>query len=381
MVKRFIIAIILLALVGGGLVGFNLFRSKMIAQFFANMPQPPATVSTVEAKASVWTPRIEAIGTVNAARGVDLTVESAGVVKEIAFKAGANVTAGTLLLRLDDVVQQADVAAARTAYAQAQTDLKRARELAGRGVASNVSLDQTESAAQSAEATLARAEAVLAQRQLSAPFDGVIGLPRVDPGQYVAPGTIIATLQDLSALRVDFSLPEQMLPQLRVGQQIEIRVEGEEEAFAGELTGIDPRVNPATRLVALRGSVPNAGGRVTPGQFVRIDVILPAEEGVIALPQTAVSASLYGDFVYLVKPRADAAADAPAFEVQQVFIRTGRRSGGLVEVTGIEPGAQVVSAGQNRLSNGQPAVVNNDVNPGAAAAGAAVTPADSGAAE
>jgi membrane fusion protein (multidrug efflux system) len=375
MVKRFIIAIILLGLVGGGLVGFNLFRDKMIAQFFAGMTAPPATVSTVEAKAGDWTPVIEGIGTVNAARGVELTVETAGVVKDIRFKPGAYVKAGDVLLRLDDVVQQADVSAARSADEQAQTNLTRARELAGRGVASNVSLDQTESAARATAAQLARAEAVLAQRQLTAPFDGVVGLTRVDPGQYVAPGTIIATLQDASELRVDFSLPEQNLPDLRVGQKIAVHIDGEDAPFLGALTGIDPRVEPSTRLVALRGSVPNAGGRIAPGQFVRIDVILPTEAGVISLPQTAISNSLYGDFVYLVQPKADAAADAatPPLEVRQVFVKTGRRTGGLVEVSGIDPGAQVVSAGQNRLSNGQPAIVNNDVNPAAAATGPAVT--------
>ncbi len=389
MVKRFIIAIILLGLVGGGLVGFNLFRDKMIAQFFAGMTAPPATVSTVEAKAGLWTPVIEAIGTVNAARGVELTVETSGVVKEIRFKPGAYVKAGDVLLRLDDVVQQADVSAARSAYEQTQTDLTRARELAGRGVAAGAALDQSASTARSAAAQLARAEAVLAQRQLTAPFDGVVGLTRVDPGQYVAPGTIIATLQDSTELRVDFSLPEQSLSDLRVGQKIAVHIDGEDKPFYGELTGIDPRIDPATRLVALRGSVPNAGGRIAPGQFVRIDVILPTEEGVISLPQTAISNSLYGDFVYLVQPKADApaaatpaatapaegaapAAAGPQLEVRQVFVKTGRRTGGLVEVSGIEPGAQVVSAGQNRLSNGQPAIVNNDVNPAATMTGPAV---------
>ena len=371
MVKRFIIAIVLLALVGGGLVGFNLFRDNMIAQIFANMPQQPATVSTVEAKPVTWTPSIEAIGTVNAAQGVDLTVETAGVVKEIAFAPNTQVAAGALLLRLDDVVQAADVEAARTQAELERGNLARAKDLAQRGVATNVSLDQTQAAAQAAEAQLARAVAVLEQRRLSAPFAGTVGLPRVDVGQYVAPGTIVATLQDISTMRVDFSLPEQELPNLSIGQKIEVRIEGLDEGFAGELTGIDPRVDPSTRLVALRGVIANAGGKLTPGQFVRIRVELPAEEGVIALPQTALSTSLYGDYVYVVRP---SEADAEKLEVRQVFVTPGRRSGGVVEIAeGVAAGDQVVTAGQNRLSNGQPAVVDNSVNPAAAATGAAVT--------
>lgn len=374
MVKRFIIAIILLALVGGGLVGFNIFRDTMIAQIFANMPVQPATVSTIEAKPVTWTPAIEAIGTANARQGVDLTVETAGVVREILFQPNQQVAEGTLLLRLDDVVQQADLQAARTNAELELANLARARELRGRGIQAESGLEQREAAAKAAESQLARAEAVLAQRRLVAPFAGTIGLPRVDLGQYVAPGTIVTTLQDLSELRVDFSLPEQELPRLAVGQKIEVRIEGSDAVFDGEVTGIDPRVDPATRLVALRGTVPDAGGKITPGQFVRIRVVLPAEDGVIALPQTAVTTSLYGDYVYVVQPKegAEAAEDGqPQLEVRQVFVQPGRRSGGLVEVAGIAPGAQVVTAGQNRLSNGQPAIINNEVNPPATASGAA----------
>lgn len=346
----------------------------MITQIFANMPQQPATVSTVEAKPVTWTPSIEAIGTVNAAQGVDLTVETAGVVKEIAFQPNTQVAAGALLLRLDDVVQSADVEAARTQADLEKGNLARAQDLTRRGVTTNVSLDQTQAAAQAAEAQLARAIAVLEQRQLAAPFAGTIGLPRVDVGQYVAPGTIVATLQDLSTMRVDFSLPEQELPNLTIGQKIEVRIEGLDRAFPGQLTGIDPRVDPSTRLVALRGSIDNAEGRLTPGQFVRIRVELPAEDGVIALPQTALSTSLYGDYVYVVRP---SEADAEKLEVRQVFVKPGRRSGGVVEIAeGVAPGDQIVTAGQNRLSNGQPALVDNSVNPAATATGAAIGGAD-----
>ena len=370
MVKRFIIAILLLGLVGGGLVWFNFFRDGMIAQIFANMPQQPATVSTVEAKPVTWTPTIAAIGTVNAAQGVDLTVETAGVLKEILFAPNTQVAAGALLVRLDDVVQKADVEAARTQAELARTNLARAQGLTNRGVSTSASLDQTQATAQAAEAQLARAQAVLDQRQVSAPFAGTIGLSRVEIGQYIQPGTIIATLQDMSTMRVDFSLPEQDLPRLSIGQKIEVRIEGQDETFTGALTGIDPRVDPATRLVALRGSITNPQGRLTPGQFVRISVILPPEEGIIALPQTALSTSLYGDYVYLVRP---AEGDAEQLQVTQVFVQAGRRSGGVVEiVSGVAAGDQVVTAGQNRLSNGQPAIVDNSVNPAATATGPAI---------
>lgn len=393
MIKRLIIAIILLALIGGGLVGFNLYKAKMIAQFFATRPVPPAVVSTVEARPGEWLPAIEAIGTVNASQGVDLTVETAGVVKEILFKPSQHVAAGEVLLRLDNVVQRADLEAARTALELDRTNLRRAQELQSRGVASNVSLDSSEAAARASEAQVARATAIVEQRQLSAPFAGTIGLSRVDLGQYVAPGMIVTTLQDLDTMRVDFSLPEQDLPSLAIGLPLEVRIEGAEQAFRGEIAGIDPRVDPSSRMVSIRGTIQGVNGGLTPGQFVRIKVELPKEDGVIALPQTTLVSSLYGDYVYVVRPKAadanaaapagadQSAKDAPQLALSQVFVKVGRRSGGQVEMLdGIVPGDQVVTAGQNRLSNGMPAVVDNSVNPAvpggnAAAAGPADGPA------
>lgn len=364
MLKRFIIATLLLALVGGGLVGFNIFRDRMIAQFLADRPVDPLPVETVLAQAVTWQPALSAIGTVNAARGVDLTVEAAGIVRVIAFEANADVAAGQTLLQLDAEVQQADLTAARSQLALERANLAREQELQSRGVASEARLDQTRAAFDAAESQLARAEAVIGQRRLVAPFDGTIGLPRIDPGAYVSPGTTVATLQDLDTMRVDFSLPEQSLPALFIGQQLHVRIDGDDRDFDGAITGIDPRVDPGSRMVAVRGSVDNPNRALTPGQFARVRIDLPEEEGVIVLPTTAVTTSLYGDFVYLVRPRED---DADTLEVAQVFISVGRRSGGLVEVAdGLEAGDRIVASGQNRLSNRAPVTLAETDAPQAA---------------
>lgn len=361
MVKRFLIAIVLLGLVAGGLVWFNFFRDRMISEFFANMPVQPVSVSTFEAQPVTWSPVIETIGSVNASQGVDLTTETSGVVRAIHFASNQAVERDTLLLQLDDVVQRADLEAARTQYDLDRDNLVRAQELQRRGVTASVSLENSQAAARVSEAQLARAQAVLDQRELSAPFAGTIGIPRVDLGQFISPGDTVATLQDMDMMRVDFTVPEQRLRELRIGQPISVRIEGDDEAFTGDIQGIDPRVDARSRLVSVRGTVANTGRALTPGQFVRIEVALPPEDGVIALPQTAVVTSLYGDYVFLVQPRAN---DAAQLEVRQSFVEIGRRSGSLVEIRrGVSAGDQVVTAGQNRLNNGQPAVVNNEVNP------------------
>ncbi len=370
MFKRFLIAAVFLALIGGGLVYFNIFRDKMIAQFFANMPVAAMPVSVETVALSQWHPVIDAIGSVKSAQGVELTVEVSGIVKEVNFASNDKVEAGQVLLRLDDLQQQADLDAAKAELELQRANLDRATRLQDRGVTADANLDATQAAARSAEAQVARAAAMLEQRHLAAPFAGTIGLPQIDPGDYIAPGTVVATLQDLDRMQVDFTLPEQRLPEIRIGQVLNVRADGIGRVFSGTITGIDPSVDTATRMVAVRGAITNTDGKLTPGQFVRITVEQPVEHDVIALSQTSVISSLYGDYVYVLRPREpgpNEGEDAPKFKVRQVFVQTGRRGLGVVEITGdtLKPGDQVVNAGQNRLANDAPVVVDNSVTPAA----------------
>lgn len=363
MIKRFLIAIVLLGLIAGGLVGFNMFRDKAIQDFFANMPAQTVTVSTVTVEPASWTPVIDAIGTASASRGVDLTVETTGIVKELNIATNQRVGEGEVLVRLDDAVQQADLTATRAQAALDKQTLERALELRERGVGSAVSLQAAEAAAAASAAQVEKLEAVLQQKQLRAPFAGKLGIPRVDEGQYLTPGVAVVTLQDIDTMRADFTVPEQRLSQLSVGQKVRLTADGDDTAFAGEITGIDPKVDPASRLVSVRAAIDNPEGRLTPGQFVRINVELPQEEDVIALPQTALVTSLYGDYVYVARPKEGEGEDK-ALEARQVFVGVGRRSGRNVEiVSGLSAGDVVVTAGQNRLSNGTPLTVDNTLDP------------------
>ncbi|WP_292340803.1 efflux RND transporter periplasmic adaptor subunit [Mesorhizobium sp.] len=423
MKRFFIIAGILLLLVVAcaGIVGFNLFRDNAIKQFFATMKPPAATVSTVVAKPSNWTPGVEAIGTVNAVRGVDLTVETAGIVKDILFHANQKVAADAVLLQLDDAVEKADLVAQKAQAASDQAALTRAIELQRRGVGTDATLDAARAAADASAAQVNKLQAVLDQKQLSAPFTGTVGIPKIDIGQYLAPGNSVVTIQDLDTMRVDFTVPEQQLPLLKIGQTVRIGSNAADMSFAGSIRGIDPKIDPASRLVSIRGEVANPEGKLTPGQFVQIRVELPEENNVISVPQTAVTSSLYGDFVFVVvpakpadagaavpakpddqktgavkpageaaKPQADASKPAsdtakpadnaakpadnaqkpaeagqqPALVLSQVFVKLGRRNNGMVEISeGLKAGDQVVTAGQNRLFNGMSVAVDNTIDP------------------
>nr|WP_254026834.1 efflux RND transporter periplasmic adaptor subunit [Mesorhizobium ventifaucium] len=409
-IKRFIIAFVLLVLVCGGIVGFNLFRDNAMQQFFATMKPPAATVSTMIVKPTEWTPGVEAIGTVSAVRGVDLTVETAGIVKDILFHANQKVEANAGLLQLDDAAERADLEATKAQAALDQTALTRALELQKRDVGSESTLDTARAAALASASRVNRLQAVLEQKLLTAPFSGTVGIPRIDLGQYLSPGTSVATLQDLETMRADFSVPEQQLPLLKIGQKVRLGVGDGELPFAGTIRGIDPKIDPTSRLVMVRAEVANPEGKLTPGQFVQVRVELPEENNVLTVPQTALTSSLYGDFVFVVRPAKPAAANgaapaaaanaeekpatdsaksaaearaakpeeepaatpaAPTAEEQkpqlvlaQVFVKPGRRNAGLVEILeGIAPGDEVVTAGQNRLSNGMSVAVDNTIDP------------------
>jgi membrane fusion protein (multidrug efflux system) len=391
MVKRFIIVAILLVLVGGGLVGFNLFRSKAIQDYFATMPRPTLTVSTVTVEPLTWHPTIEAIGTMSAATGTDLAVQQPGIVRQVNFKANDDVTAGQLLLQIDDRVERADLAAAEATLANDQQTLDRTRQLRERGVNPTATLENAQTAVAASQAQVDRLKAVLDQKSIEAPFSGTIGIPRIEIGQFIEIGSVVATLQDLAHMRVDFTVPEQDFNRLSIGQAVRVSDAVTRKVYEGSITGIDPKIDPATRLISVRAEISTTDRALQPGQFVRVAVILPAEENVIALPQTAVVTSLYGDYVFAVveaPPPAEGTQPAPAatneagaaepaakpLEAKQIFVKIGRRSGGFIEIPeGVATGQQIVTAGQNRLTNGTPVTVDNTVDPVAA-----VRPEDTG---
>lgn len=200
------------------------------------------------------------------------------------------------------------------------------------------------------------------QKALTAPFAGVIGIPQVEVGAYVQPGTVYATLQDKDKLRVDFSIPEQQIRLIKVGMPVSASTEVDGSTATGTLVAIEPRIDANSRLVLVRAEIDVADGTITPGQFLRVRIELPAEDGVIALPQTVLSSTLYGDSVFVV--RTEGEGDQAKQRVEQVFVKAGRRSQGLVEIAdGLAAGDQVVTAGQNRLSGGAAVTIDNSVNP------------------
>ncbi|MDR0809464.1 MAG: efflux RND transporter periplasmic adaptor subunit [Gemmobacter sp.] len=358
MFKRLVIAIILLGLVVGSLVWFKFFRDEMIAQFLSGMVPAPVPVNTETVEPVTWAPGIDAVGTALSVRGVDLAIESGGVVRQVLFAGNDPITEGQHLVQMDDDSERAGLAAAEAALKVAQAEAKRASTLSQRGVGATTTVETADAQAESARAQVAQMQAALDGKRLTAPFSGEIGIPRIEIGQYVTPGTVYATLQDLTGMRVDFSVPEQQIDALRLGGGVTVTTTVGEMSAEGRIVAIEPRVDANSRLVSVRAEVDSPAVRLLPGQFLRVRINLPSEEGIIAVPQTAVSSTLYGDSIYVLRP----GEAAEELKVEQVFVTLGRRSGARIEVvSGIEAGDRIVTSGQNRLTSGARVSIDNSV--------------------
>lgn len=358
MFKRLFIAVILLGLVVGGIVWFKFFRDDMIQQFLSGMTPPPVPVNAEAVEAVTWTPGIDAVGTSLSVQGVDLAIESGGLVRSLDFTANDTITAGQHLLQIDDDSERAALAAAQASLSLALAEVNRATTLSERGIGAANTVESLQAQAESARAQVAQVQTQLDSKKLTAPFGGVIGIPKVEVGQYVSPGTIYATLQDLSRMRVDFAVPEQQISDLVLGGAVGVTSEVGGFSAEGRIIAIEPRVDRNSRMISVRAEVENPSGKLFPGQFLRVRIALPAEEGVIAVPQTAVSSTLYGDSIYVVKP----GEAAEELKVEQVFVKLGRRSGARIEVIeGLKAGDQVVTSGQNRLTPGAKVKIDNSV--------------------
>lgn len=364
MKRRLVVSAVflLVALICGGLIWFNFFKEKMIAQFFANMQPPAQVVATAKIDRKAWNPVIPAIGTGRAWNGVDLAVQVPGVLKKINFKPNQRYNQGDLLLQVDDTVDQADLANALASVKLYEANYERSKALSNRGFASDATLDQVASQLATARAQEARARAVIDLKALKAPFAGVIGISRVDEGQYLQAGTSVATFQNLDSMRIDFTVPEQSAEQVKLGQEVRVGTKEGNLPYISKIIGIDPKVDPKTRLVSVQSLIEdNRKIGILPGQFLQVEVVLPEQPNILTAPQTAVVTSLYGDYVFAVVE--EDKNGQKQLTARQMFVKTGRRQRGSIEIiSGIEPGQQVVAAGQNKIQSGSSIKIDNSVD-------------------
>jgi membrane fusion protein (multidrug efflux system) len=365
MIKRMLFMLVLVGVVLGGLFGFKAFVGGKIKEAMASMADLPQTVSAAKAASSDWQPRIDAVGSLRAVRGADLSLEVAGVVEEITFQSGDEVQAGQVLLRLrndDDVAKlQSLEATAQLAQITYDRDVKQLKAQA----ISQAIVDNDEANLRNAKAQVAQQKAMVDKKTLRAPFAGRLGLRQVDLGQYLSAGTVIATLQSLDPIFVDFLLPQQSVAQLSVGQTVRVKVDaflGRE--FAGKITAINPKVETASRNIQVRATLPNRDQKLLPGMFATVELETGAPQRLVTLPQSAVSYNPYGSLVYIVDDKAKGAGGKPQLVARQVFVTTGATRGDQVAILkGVSEGDTVVTSGQVKLRNGVPLAIDNRIVP------------------
>jgi multidrug efflux system membrane fusion protein len=363
-VRWFIIVGTLLALLVGGLVGFNAFRSRMIAQFFANNKPPPANVTVIEAKSEVIPNLLIAVGDLAAVHQVNVTSDVSGRITDIMFAAGSHVAAGTPLLQLFDGPDQGDLASFKAQATMAQLSLDRAKQLAARQFGPQATVDQAQSQYDQANAGIAKTEAIISQKLVRAPFDGELGVRHVEVGQYLTAGTQIVSLTDLSTLYANLTATEKDSAQLKVGQIVRIAVDAYPgRSFDGKITTIEPQISPDTRNIRIQATIANPEHILKPGMFATTTIVLPEKPPVITIAETAVDYTLYGDSVYLITEKKEDDGKTSLTAVR-TFVQTGNRVSGRAEILkGLKPGDRVVAVGQLKLQSGAAVTISADPPP------------------
>ena len=364
MAKRIIIVIIALAILFGIVFGFHAFRTVMIGKYIKNMLQAPVTISTTEAKVQTWNPTLRAVGNLSAENGVDVNSQVPGQVVKTLFTSGENVKKGDLLIQLDDALDQQTLKTQQAQLNFAEEDYNRKKTLAQRKVIAQSDLDQASKGLTQAQAAVASAQLSIEYKKIKAPFSGRLGISQVNVGQFIGSGQPLVPLQQMDPLSVDFSLPEQQLKLLYKNQPVQLTVDMyPNRIFSGKITALNSKADPNTHTISVRATVPNPKTELYPGLFTVVNVVLPVQQSVVTLPQTAIAYSLHGNSVYVVVDSGKKDEKGkPILVVEQRFVTVGDRKGDQVAIlSGVKAGEQVVNAGQLKLQPGAPVNVDNSI--------------------
>lgn len=344
------LALLFVSSVGYALYFFVGFKNAAMKTYFASHRPPPAPVEVAVARRTDVPQSLAAIGTLTADQQVNVTTQIAGQIQGIFFESGQRVKNGDKLVQLDDAPERADLANYEAQAELAETNLN--RSIALHDFAARQTVDQNRATRDQAKAQIQRTKAIISQKLITAPFDGVLGIRQVNLGQYIGAGTNIVSLTNLSVLHVDFRLPEQAASKLALGQEAEISVDAVPgKTFKAKITALEPRVNEATRMLTIESTLMNTGEILRPGMFAEVAVVLPPKENAIAVPVTALDATLYGSSVLVLQPEGD--PKTKVFKLRRERVTAGLYFGDQVEIAkGLQGGETVVSSGQNKLQTG-----------------------------
>jgi membrane fusion protein (multidrug efflux system) len=347
---------------------FAIVDVKLLQFYKMSLGKPPMQVETVTsavAKEEDWAPALSSVGSVSAVQGAIVSAELGGTVSEVGFESGAVARKGDVLLRLDTSSEQAQLRTAEADLQLARADLDRSRGLAARKVISKAELDSAESKFKQKEGSVDNMRAMIAKKEVRAPFDGQLGIRQVNVGQMINAGQLVVSLQALDPLFVDFAVPQQNLPNLVQGLEARVRTDAlGDRVFVGKVTAINSSVDTATRNVSVQVTLDNHDHALKPGMFAKIEIILPTKQKTLVVPGTAVSYAPYGDSVFVIEKKKDPKTGKESQTIRQQFVRVGEARGDFVSITkGLKAGETVVGTGVFKLRNGMAVTINNDLAP------------------
>ena len=347
-----------------GFVKFTQIQALIAKAKSGAFAPPPTAVTTEVAKRTQWRPTLESVGTVAAVNGVTVSTDLAGIVREIAFESGNKVRAGDLLVHLDTTQEEAQLHQAESDRDLAVITLKRDKDLLEKHAIAQSDYDNAQSVFLRTQAAVDQFKALIARKTLRAPFDGVVGIRQVNLGQYLKEGDPVVTLQTFDPIYVNFSLPQQDLAKISVGEPVALKVDAfGDRTFGGKITAINSLVDQATRNVQIQATLSNPDWLLRPGMFAKVSVLMSNLQNVIAIPATAIHYAPYGNSIFIIAEMKDQAGK-PYQGVREQFIKLGQSRGDMIAVTaGLEPGEVVVTSGVFRLRNGIPVIINNKVKP------------------
>jgi membrane fusion protein, multidrug efflux system len=361
---RLTLMLLAVGLVAGGLIWFQHFKSGILKHVVENIRSEQPTVATGQASMQEWRSAQTSVGTARASNGADLAAELGGVVDQIDFESGQTVPAGTVLLRLRPNDDAAKLAQLKASADLAEVTLQRDKQQLAAHAVAQATVDTDAANLKVTNAQVDAQQAIMAEKVVRAPFAGRLGVRQVDVGQFIAAGTTIVTLQQLDPMFVDFYLPQQALGEIAVGQTVEVTTDAwPARKFAGKITSLNAKVDPSSRMLQVRASVPNVDGALLPGMYVNVSIETGKPQQLVTIPLAAVAFNPYGSLVYVVHD-GKAANGAGQHEVKQQFVTTGAERGDQVSILkGISASDVVVTAGQLKLHNGSLVKIDNTVQP------------------
>lgn len=359
--KKWTLMMLIIALLAfGSVIGFNIMVKGKIADAIANMPEPESPVTALALTPQNWQPTIDAIGFVEPNQGVTIANELSGVISNINFENGSEVQDGQSLIVLDSAVEQANLKSKMVQLPAAEADYQRLTRLYKKNSVSKQDLDNSESKYLALKADIESLKATIDRRQIDAPFAGLVGIRSVNLGEYLQAGTDIVRLEDISTMKIRFTVPQTQLPRISNGQTIHVYVDAyPDHPFEGKISAIEPAVFYQSGLIQIQATIPNIDAKLRSGMFARVAVLLPEMTEQFVLPQTAINFTLYGNSIYLIHESQEEGETVK--RVQQINVEVLERNGNNALVKGhLAANDLVVTSGQVRLSNNSKVKVTED---------------------